>query len=234
MYKSSSIIIFSLALVFQLAGCAQKRDHKFEQVPDALTAGTFWERTLTRAVIPADTVLKEVYQAGIDLTKVSEGFRRRLYNDAAGYCTIGYGHLIKKRSCNNTEDPEFRAGITEPRGEEILVVDMDWAKYSVMKAVSVELTEGQFAALVDFVFNVGSGNFSKSTLLKKVNSGHHDNVPYQLRRWVKAGGKTFQGLVTRREKEIDLYIEGTTIQRLLPQAGEELRAIDIRVGEISN
>lgn len=232
MYRTSVIFIISFALVFLLPGCAQENGQEYEQVPDALTPGIFLEET--RALIPEGTVLTEVYPKGIELTKVSEGFRGKLYNDAAGYCTIGFGHLIKKQSCDGTEDREFRSGITEPRGEEILVVDMDWAKYSVMNSVSVDLTKGQYAALVDFVFNVGSGNFNKSTLLKKVNAEQHDKVPFQFRRWVRAGGEVWQGLVTRREREIDLYLEDTAIPRLLPQAGEELPEIDIRVGEVSS
>lgn len=231
MYRPSITFIISFALVSLLSGCAQENGQEYEQVSDALTPGIFLEET--RALIPEGTVLTEVYPKGIELTKVSEGFRGKLYNDAAGYCTIGYGHLIKKQSCDGTEDQEFRSGITEPRGEEILVVDMDWAKYSVMNSVSVDLTKGQYAALVDFVFNVGSGNFKKSTLLKEVNAEKHDKVPFQFRRWVRAGGEVWQGLVTRREREIDLYLEDTAIPRLLPQAGEELPEIDIRVGEVS-
>lgn len=229
MYRNTTIIVFSIAFVFLLSGCAQKKDHEVEQFFDALTPGIFLEQT--RALIPEGTVLKQVYPAGVELTKVSEGFRGYLYNDAAGFCTIGYGHLIKKQPCNNTEEQEFIRGISASRGEDILVVDMNWAKYSVMNAVSVDLTQGQYAALVDFVFNVGSGNFKKSTLLKKINSNQHNNVPFQLRRWVRAGGKVYQGLVTRRENEINLYLEGTTIPRLLQQAGEELPDIDIRIGE---
>lgn len=230
MFRFSTIIINS-ALVIQLSGCVQKNIQEFEQVSEALTPGIFLEET--RAIIPEGTVLNEVYPAGIELTKVSEGFRNKLYNDAAGFCTIGYGHLIKKQSCDGTEKKEFSSGITEAHGEEILVVDMNWAKYSVMNAVSVELTQGQYAALVDFVFNVGSGNFRSSTLLRKVNARHHDNVPFQLRRWVRAGGKVWQGLVTRRESEIDLYLQDTAIPRLVPQVGEELPPIDIRHGEVA-
>ena len=233
MFKPIVIIAFSFVLFFQLLGCSQKKDLEIEQISDALTPGIFWEDIQTRALIPADMVLRPVYPAGINLTKISEGFRSHLYNDAAGFCTIGYGHLIYKKPCNNNniEEQEFINGISEFRGEEILITDMDWAKYSVMNAVSVDLTPGQYAALVDFVFNVGSSNFKNSTLLKKINSGQHDNVPVQLKRWIRAGGKVYQGLVTRRENEIDLYLENTTIPRLLPRAGEELPDIDIRLGE---
>lgn len=222
-----------IMLVALLSGCASRTSGPtYEQVPDALTPGIFWEET--RALIPEGFELREVYSTGVELTKVSEGFRSQLYNDAAGFCTIGYGHLVKKSGCDGTEKPEFRNGISEPRGEEILVVDMNWAKYAVMDYVSAELTQGQYAALVDFVFNVGSGNFKQSTLLRKVNGEQHDQVPFQLRRWVKAGGKVWPGLVTRREREIDLYLEDTAIPRLLPPPEEELPAIDIRLGEVGS
>jgi len=220
----------SFVFIFLLSGCTQNKDPEFENIVDALTVGILLEET--RSLIPAGTVLRNVYQPGINLTKESEGFRNKLYNDAAGYCTIGYGHLIKKSSCNGTEDVLFSNEITEIQGEELLVVDMNWAKYMVGKHVSVELTEGQYAALVDFVFNVGSGNFVSSTLLQRINAGQHGNVPFQFKRWVKAGGKEWPGLVTRRENEINLYLENTSIPRLLPQAGEELSEIDIRIGEI--
>ncbi|SEN40782.1 lysozyme [Nitrosomonas marina] len=242
MHKAIILIILSITLFMQLSGCAehqpqeqeqqeQQKQQPVEQISDALTPGIFLEET--RALIPEGVELRKVYPPGIELTKISEGFRGRLYNDAAGFCTIGYGHLIKKSACDGTEKQEFKSGISEQQGEALLVEDMNWAKYSVMQAVSVELTDGQYAALVDFVFNVGSGNFNKSTLLKKINAQQHSEVPAQFRRWIRAGGKVWQGLVTRREREIDLYLEGTAIPRLLPQEGEELPDIDIRKGELN-
>ncbi len=240
MYKTITLIILSIVLLLQLPGCTQQQDPPVEQMPveqieqisDALTPGIFLEET--RGLIPAGVELREVYPPGIKLTKISEGFRSKLYNDAAGFCTIGYGHLIKKAPCGNAERQQYGSGITDEQGEALLIEDMNWAKYSVMKAVSVDLTPGQYAALVDFVFNVGSGNFNQSTLLKKVNAGQHAEVPAQLRRWIRAGGKVWQGLVTRREREIDLYLEGTAIPRLLPGEGEELLDIDIREGELGD
>ncbi|MBX3640999.1 MAG: lysozyme [Nitrosomonas sp.] len=241
MHKTITLIILSIVFFLQLSGCTQQQhqpveqmsdDQPIEQISDALTPGIFLDET--RALIPEGVELREVYPPGIKLTKISEGFRSKLYNDAAGFCTIGYGHLIKKAPCGDTEKQAFKSGITELQGEALLVEDMNWAKYSVMKAVSVDLTPGQYAALVDFVFNVGSGNFNQSTLLKKVNAQQHAEVPAQLRRWIRAGGKVWQGLVTRREREIDLYLEGTAIPRLLPGEGEELLDIDIREGESGN
>src|SRR5260370_11798090 len=57
---------------------------------------------------------RPLYQKGIALTKLSEGWVPHLYNDAVRYCTIGYGHLIRKSPFNANEPPEFRYGITKP------------------------------------------------------------------------------------------------------------------------
>jgi GH24 family phage-related lysozyme (muramidase) len=97
--------------------------------------------------------------------------------------------------------------------------------------VDVELTDGQYAALCDFVYNVGGGNFRRSTLLKVVNRNDFDEVPFQLRRWVKAGGQVLAGLERRREREIALFFENVEIPRALPPAGVDLTPVDIREGE---
>lgn len=63
-------------------------------------------------------------------------------------------------------------------------------------------TPGQHAAIVDFCFNLGEANLAASTLRKVINSGDHDRVPEQLRRWKYAGGVVQRGLVRRREANI--------------------------------
>ena len=162
------------------------------------------------------------------MTKTSEGWSARAYNDVARYCTIGYGHLIKKAPCDGSEPPGFRNGITEPAGEDLLIGDMVGAQSTVVSAVTATLTNGQFAALADFVFNVGSANFRGSALLRVINAGQSDSVPVQLRRWVYAKGKAWPGLQTRREGEIDLYFEGLPH----PPASKEITSpIDIFTGE---
>ena len=77
----------------------------------------------------------------------------------------------------------------------------------VLNAVSVvvSLTQNQFDALVSWVYNLGPTNFRKSTMLKVLNDGNYDEVPYQMKRWNKAGGKVLKGLVIRREAEAELF-----------------------------
>src|SRR5437773_847856 len=59
-------------------------------------------------------ILRTLPSQGIRLTKTAEGWEPRLYDDAPGYCTIGYGHLIKRQRCNGSEPAEFLHGIREP------------------------------------------------------------------------------------------------------------------------
>jgi lysozyme len=184
-----------------------------------------------RDVLKQGEVLRPVNAKGLALTKRSEGFEHRLYNDAAGYCTIAYGHLIKKSRCDGSEPSEFKKGVSEREGAEILVRDMASAQVTVMHAVTVALSGNQFSALTDFVFNVGGPNFRSSTLLRKINGGHFEDVPTQLRRWVFAGGKPWPGLKTRREKETTLFFDGGPIPKGAPSTGEEVSPIDIQAGE---
>ncbi|MFL6661627.1 MAG: glycoside hydrolase family protein [Rhizobacter sp.] len=197
------------------------------RILDALTPGILLE---PEAPIDKALALRPVYDKGIKLTKVSEGFVSTLYEDAAGYCSVAYGHLLKRARCGPPELSHYRGGISEPEGGRLLVTDMARAQRAVMQLVKADLSDGQFAALCDFTYNVGSGNLKRSTLLKAVNNGEHHRVPSQLRRWSKAGGKEFRGLKTRREREIALYFEGQTIPKSIP-VGEDESPIDVRVGE---
>ena len=181
----------------------------------------------TRNLPPMNFQVRTISYQRLSLTKSSEGWLPYRYNDAAKNCSIGFGHLIKRAPCDGTEPREFLHRLTQERGEQILLADMLSARYTVMTSVEVDLTDPEFAALSDFVFNVGSQNFQRSTLLKVVNSGQEERIPAQLRRWVMAGGKTWPGLVTRREREIDLFFEGRPKVRGVPLPGEDLSVIDI-------
>jgi GH24 family phage-related lysozyme (muramidase) len=99
-----------------------------------------------------------------------------------------------------------------------------------MKDVKVQLGDGQYAALVDFVFNVGSDNFESSTLLKVVNANNESQVPLQLRRWIYANGKPFAGLVKRRNAEVALYTGSSSNTRAVPASGDNLSSLDIVTG----
>ncbi len=229
-YLKLSIVFTCIAAAFGIAeGCAKTEKTEYA-AEDKITAGIFLEPE-ERVVLPPGVKIRKIYDKALELTKVSEGFRNDPYNDAAFYCTIGYGHLIHLAPCDNNIPIEFHMGISEPRGTEILRDDMEKAERGIMSLIDVALTDGQYGALCDFVFNVGVGNFRNSTLRRQVNARAYDRVPFEFRRWVYAGGKKLSGLETRREKEIALFFEDIGIPRAAPPPDQDLTPIDIRIGE---
>lgn len=126
-----------------------------------------------------------------------EGCRLLAYRDVGGVLTIGVGHT----------GPDVYAGkrITLEEAEVLLAQDVEIFERAVNANVTVPLTQQQFDALVIFVFNVGIGAFSRSTLVRLLNAGDYDAVPAQLRRWNRVGGVVVQGLVHRREAEIKIW-----------------------------
>lgn len=97
---------------------------------------------------------------------------------------------------------------TPEQCKELLKEDLLHALSVVDSSVKGQLSIETRAALALFILNVGEGNFRKSTLLKKLNSGDIAGACNQLPRWVYAGGKKFRGLEIRREKERQLCLSG--------------------------
>lgn len=141
--------------------------------------------------------MRHITPAGLDLIKRFEGFSSTIYICPAGYKTIGYGHLVRPYESFDT--------ITELQAEALLRKDVESAERAVLRLIKVPLTNGQFDALVSFTFNLGSGALQRSTLRRKVNRQHHQEVPEQLMRWVWAGGRKLNGLIRRRSAESIFY-----------------------------
>ncbi|WFG01092.1 lysozyme [Pseudomonas putida] len=124
------------------------------------------------------------------------------YYDPVGLPTIGYGHLLSRTAWAPLD--QFPA-ISVAQSEALLRGDLRKAAGAVMRMVKVKLNANQIAALIDFVFNAGSGNFEISTLRKVINRGDFAAVPEQLMRWVYAKGVRLPGLVKRRLAEAELW-----------------------------
>lgn len=152
-----------------------------------------------------------VCQAAVDLVKHFEGLYLTAYLCPAGVPTIGYGH---------TAGVEIGQTITAAQAEAFLSSDLTAAAAQVDKLVKVPLTPDQRGALASFVFNLGAGSLSSSTLLKLLNAGDYQGAAGQFGRWVYAtvnGVKTqLPGLVSRRAAESSLF-QGQTAQQ--PQSG---------------
>lgn len=125
------------------------------------------------------------------------------YYDPVGFPTIGYGHLLSREPWS----PLDRwSAITEAEADALLDRDMARAARAVLRLIEVPLTDGQFAALTDFTFNVGAGNLQLSTLRRVINREDYPEAPNQFRRWVFARGVKLPGLVRRRDDEIGLWL----------------------------
>lgn len=140
--------------------------------------------------------------AGLALTKGFEGLRLSAYQDVAGIWTIGYGHT----------GVGVRQGmvVTEDEATTLLLTDLTAAVACVNLAVTAEINQAQFDALVDFTFNAGRGHFLQSTLLRKVNAGDFAGAAVQFASWVYAGGVKVAGLERRRAAEAAMFA-GTAV-----------------------
>lgn len=142
-------------------------------------------------------------KAGIQLIQSHEGLRLKPYLCPAGIPTIGYGSTFYP---DGSAVKMTDAAITKERATELLAYALQKFENAVNDLVTQPLTQNQFDALVSFVYNVGPGAFTKSTLRRKVNANPNDpSMAAEFARWNKGGGKVLPGLVKRRAEEAKLY-----------------------------
>ena len=89
---------------------------------------------------------------GLSLTERFEGCRLTAYQDQVGVWTIGYGHT------GPDVTPELT--INQDQAQALLAHDVGGSAACVNKVVAIALTQNEFDALVDFVFNLGAGAFT--------------------------------------------------------------------------
>lgn len=136
-------------------------------------------------------------QAGRDLIKKYEGLRLKAYKCPAGVWTIGYGHT--RGVTSSTE-------ISQSMADLFLLDDIRSLERHINK-LGINFRQGQFDAIVSFMFNLGEGNFNKSTLKKKILAGGNDeDIAAEFKKWNKAGGKVLDGLTKRREEEAEMWL----------------------------
>ena len=133
---------------------------------------------------------------GLSLIKKFEGCELEAYQCSAGVWTIGYGH---------TKGVTPSDSISQEESEQMLVDELHEYESYVNEYVNVALSQNQYDALVSWVYNLGPANLTASTMLKVLNNGKYEEVPAQMKRWNKAGGKVLDGLVRRREAEALLF-----------------------------
>ncbi|EJX0634469.1 peptidoglycan DD-metalloendopeptidase family protein, partial [Salmonella enterica] len=105
---------------------------------------TFLENDLGERVSVNELVTSE---DGKSFIKSWEHLKLEKYNDSNGYCTIGYGHLIEKKRCEDISIPsQFRNGLTEASANLLFDSDLVRFEQGVRNAVSVKLYQHEFDA----------------------------------------------------------------------------------------
>lgn len=184
-------LIAGLVALIAVAALGKKKTDGAARVPN-----------FTQIIFGAPAV--KTSQAGIEFIKRHEGLRLTVYKDQAGLDTIGYGHL-------NVPGASYTQ-ITPIQAEEILRRDLARGEAAITKAVKVPLSENEYDALSSFIFNVGTGAFKASTMLKKLNAGDKAGAANEFDRWVfitRNGEKIVSnGLAKRRGAEKAVFVSG--------------------------
>ena len=128
-----------------------------------------------------------------------EGVEHKVYLDPVSVPTVCAGHTA------TVTRKDVGREYTDAQCSELLQADTRTAQRGVARLVKVPVTQNQYDALVDFVFNVGEGNLASSTLLRKLNSGDCHGAAAEFPRWNKAKGRVLNGLTKRRAWERSLF-----------------------------
>lgn len=151
----------------------------------------FWGGGVTAVVLAAAATFSPTKQ-GLEPVKQAEGLRTAAYLDPVGIPTICYG---------STKGVRLGQTKTVAGCEELLLQDAEVAARGVRRLVKHDLTQAQFDALVSFVFNVGEGNFARSTMLTKINAGDCYGAAAEFPKWIYSKGKIMPGLRDARRPQ---------------------------------
>ena len=133
--------------------------------------------------------------AGIIGIAQHEDFRGRAYDDGVGVQTIGFG---------TTKGVKAGDTITVTRALVRLAEDVSQYERAMRRCIGdVPLYQYEWDAYVSLAYNIGTGAFCRSTLVKKLrlHPPDHKEACSQILRWNRAGGRILRGLVKRRQNE---------------------------------
>jgi lysozyme len=142
-----------------------------------------------------------MYYLATEIIKKWEGFRSTAYLCPSNVWTIGWGNTRYV----NGKKVQKGDKITEQEAQQLLDYFVTAFAQGLKKQLKVELNQNQFNALLSFVYNIGMGAFSKSTMLKLINEGKIEEASKQFAVWNKDNGVISNGLINRRKDEEALF-----------------------------
>jgi lysozyme len=141
---------------------------------------------------------------GKPLKLVSSVWRRPDGAKCLGFPTTGIGHLIRP-----FEADSLQRMLTLLEAEAIFRRDAGDSEAAVNRLVSSTINQHMFDACVLFTFNVGTGGFASSSLLKAINESRFADCTPLFLMWCKTriNGQLLEspGLKKRRAKEAALF-----------------------------
>jgi len=143
--------------------------------------------------------------SAFNLIKKFEGLELTSYPDTGGIWTIGFGSTINKDTGQAIKQGDK---IDVATAERWLKQDIAEREKRIKGLIKVPVTANMKAALVSLAYNIGTGAFASSTLLRLLNSGADKKlVADQFLRWNKVQGKEVKGLTNRRKLERELFLK---------------------------
>lgn len=121
-----------------------------------------------------------------------EGYVGQAYQDIVGVWTIGFG---------TTENVKPGQTIDPVQALQRTLTDARKFEGALKECVHVPLHQHEYDAYISLAYNIGSGAFCKSTLVRKLNAGDYVGACKEILRWNQAGGRVVRGLAIRRESE---------------------------------
>ena len=201
-------------LIFMLfAGCNQETPVPESATPDQAASDTpgteviavVPEPTAEPTLVPeADTSSQRVNPGSlhtnatcIDIIKESEDVRYEAYVGPNGHWLIGYGHK---------QGVSEGMKISHAEAEAYLKDDLQEIETQVARMTKVDVSRNEFSAMVCLAYNIGWGNFRKSTVVKRVNEQRWVEAADAFLMWRMVSGKVSHHLEQRREKERALFL----------------------------
>ena len=146
-------------------------------------------------------------EKGKGLIRQFEGCKLVAYKCPAGKWTIGYGSTFYADGTPVKEGDKIDQA-TANQLFDLIVADFEkQVKMILGDTLVATLPKEAVDALISIAYNIGTGNFSKSTLLKRIKADKNNlgGIEDGFLMWVKAGGKVLNGLQRRRAAEFEMY-----------------------------
>jgi lysozyme len=166
----------------------------------------------------------KISENGINLIKFFEGFCPKPYKCTSGVPTIGYGATFYLDGTKvKMDDP----GINKVDATVLLKNMVKLFEDQVNSFLDADLNQNQYDALISLSYNIGWNGLRKSKLMTALNANPNDEaIKTHWMKWVNSAGRKSNGLVKRRNLELELYFKASNSKKTLAEMAKEIMNIN--------